>query len=108
MGFLEKLKIAVREFFSVYDPNSRFLAKVMVYTHSVAYGPKDEDPRHLVNLVFVDPKYAKKFGERVQIESKKYYMNTKSGDVLFLWFEENPDYDGKHPETRLRLADRPH
>ena len=108
MPFMEKLSTFAKELFHDYNPNSKFLAKVLVYTHSIAYGQKDEEPRYLVNLVFVDPKYSSRFGERIQIESKQYYFGTKSGDSLCLWFEENPDYDGKHPETRLRLADTPH
>ena len=108
MSFLETVKEAAKEFFSDYDPNARFLAKLTVYTHSIHYGLKDEEPRHIVDLMFGDPKLIEKYGLHIKVESKKLYMTTRTGDKLMLWLEENPDYDGKHPETNVRLADRPH
>ena len=105
MKALDSAKNFAKEFFSQYDPTTRVLIKVTVYTHSIAYRPNDiGEPRHMVDFLVSDPKMIEKYGLHIRVESKQYYFNTHTGDTLTLWFEENPDYDGKHTEERLRLA----
>lgn len=107
MGLLDAIKTVAKSFFSEYDPNNRILARVKFYTRGVSLGLTNEEPRLLANFLFEDPKMIEKYGLHLQIESAKFYHTLQTGDRLTLWLEENPDYDGKHPETRLRLADNP-
>ena len=106
MKVLESAKKFAKEYFSRYDPSNRVLLKVTVYTHAIAYGPTDDEtePRHMVDFVINNPDTAKVYGQHIRVESKYYYFHTHTGDQLMLWFEENPDYDGKHPEMRLRIV----
>ena len=105
MKVLANAKKFAKQFFAQYDPSTKVLLKVTVYTHAIAYGAKDEvEPRHMVDFLIRDPEMVKKYGLHIRVESKYHYFNTHAGDKLTLWFEENPDYNGKRPEERLRLA----